>query len=544
MVDFFFKEAGLREKLRTALRHCPDMERALSRIYLQRGGPRDLLAIQAGLVAAQSIHAMLHTGAGWLPRALEALQQALVGHEALSQELAQAIRPDCGLFARDGNFVAEGYSRELDDVRVLRDQGKQHIAALQLEYQEQTGIGSLKIRYNNVLGYYVEVTPLHQQKMGDGFIHRQTLAGAVRFTTVKLGELERAISEAADKALKRELEIFDALSAQVLAAAEPLTQAARALAVVDVAAANAELAYTRRYHRPVLDNSLAFTIHAGRHPVVEAHLSQQAEAGFIHNQCDLGDAQRLWLLTGPNMAGKSTFLRQNALIVILAQMGCFVPAESAHIGVVDRLSSRVGAADDLARGHSTFMVEMIETATILNQSTARSLVILDEIGRGTATFDGLSIAWSVVEYLHNTIRCRGLFATHYHELTLLKDTLPSLACYNMRVKEWQGKVIFMHEVVEGCADRSYGIHVAALAGLPEAVLERARTVLGALEEQQVKPMVQKLVEGLPLFSAAPAAKPLPARNAVSDYLGALTPDELSPKAALEEIYKLKKLLEE
>jgi DNA mismatch repair protein MutS len=321
--------------------------------------------------------------------------------------------------------------------------------------------------------------------------------------------------------------------------------AGRALAALDVAAALADLATSGHYARPVLSNEPAFSIRGGRHPVVEAALLRQGGAGFVPNDCDLGTERRLWLLTGPNMAGKSTFLRQNALIAVMAQAGSFVPAESATIGIVDRLFSRVGAADDLARGRSTFMVEMVETAAILNQATSKSLVILDEIGRGTATFDGLSIAWAFVEHLHEVNRCRTLFATHYHELTSLAQKLPALSCHSMRVKEWQGKVVFLHEVAPGAADRSYGIHVAQLAGLPGAVIARAQEVLHTLERGEQAGALARLVDDLPLFAAAPAGAAGAAGVEPSEIevrLAAVQPDELTPREALEALYELRRLL--
>ncbi|MGB1539359.1 MAG: DNA mismatch repair protein MutS, partial [Rickettsiales bacterium] len=345
------------------------------------------------------------------------------------------------MLARDGNFIREGYHSALDEFRILRDESRRLIAGLQSKYQQETGINALKIKHNNVLGYFIEITSAHEKKVLESFIHRQTLANNMRYSTVELSELERKISEAADKSLRLELEIFDTLVADVFDRADTITLAARAIAGIDVALGLAELAVSENYTRPTMDDSTAFAIEGGRHPVVELHLQKEGASAFVGNGCNLEDKHRLWLLTGPNMAGKSTFLRQNALIAILAQMGSFVPADKAHIGVVDKLFSRVGAADDLARGRSTFMVEMVETATILNNATDRSLVILDEIGRGTATYDGLSIAWAVVEYLHNVNRCRALFATHYHELTVLAETLPALSPHTMKVKDWKGEVV-------------------------------------------------------------------------------------------------------
>jgi DNA mismatch repair protein MutS len=418
------------------------------------------------------------------------------------------------------------------------------IASLQARYAGETGIKSLKIRHNNILGYFIEVGAQHApQLQADpaSYRHRQTVANAMRFTTPELATLEQRIAAAAERAIAIETGIFEALAAAVLEAGPAIATIATAAAALDVAAALAELAERRRYVRPIVDSSTSFKIEGGRHPVVEAVLEDQALGAFIANDCDLSsDGKRLWLLTGPNMAGKSTFLRQNALIVILAQMGSFVPARRAHIGAVDRLFSRVGAADDLARGRSTFMVEMVETAAILNQATARSFVILDEIGRGTATFDGLSIAWAVVEHLHEQNRCRTLFATHYHELTALAARLPHLANATVKVREWQGEVIFLHEVVPGAADRSYGIQVARLAGLPPQVTARAAEVLGLLEKSDQSAAHRVLADDLPLFSAArPQAAIGPGPSEVERKLAAIAPDDLSPREALAALYDLK-----
>ncbi len=395
-----------------------------------------------------------------------------------------------------------------------------------------------------MLGYFVEMSAKQADNMPAGadgpFIHRQTMANAVRYTSVELNDLEGRIARAAEQAVSLELTLFDDLVGEVVGMAEPIGRAASALATVDVVAALAELAVDARYSRPVVDDGVEFEIRGGRHPVVEATLSAGRQGSFVANDCNLADGQSLWLLTGPNMAGKSTFLRQNALIAILAQIGSYVPAEAARLGVVDRLFSRVGAADDLARGRSTFMVEMVETATILNQAGERALVILDEIGRGTATFDGLSIAWAVIEHLHEVNRCRALFATHYHELTALAAKLGNLACYTMRVKEWRGDVVFLHEVAPGAADRSYGIHVGQLAGLPAAVIERAERVLETLENGEQSSAVTHLADDLPLFAALesrPAAHP--PSSPVQQMLADVNADELTPRAALELIYRLK-----
>jgi DNA mismatch repair protein MutS len=551
-VAAFVNESDRRADLRARLKAVPDLARALSRIAVGRGGPRDLAAIRDGIFAAADIAERLAAPAH-VPRDIAQALGALRRPDAtLAAELARALAEELPAFRRDGGFVRAGHEQALDDARALRDESRRVIAALQVRYAETTGIRSLKIRHNNVLGYFVDVTAQHGEKLlaaplNATFIHRQTLAGQVRFTTTELGELEAKIANAAERALALELEIFDRLATSVTAASTAIKEAADALAVVDVAAALASLAVERDYERPEVDASLAFAITGGRHPVVEQSLANDG-GPFVANDCDLsppesdGKAGRIWLVTGPNMAGKSTFLRQNALIVVLAQMGSFVPARAAHIGVVDRLFSRVGAADDLARGRSTFMVEMVETAAILNQAGERALVILDEIGRGTATFDGLSIAWATIEHLHQSNRCRALFATHFHEMTALAAKLPRLHNATMRVKEWQGEVVFLHEVVAGAADRSYGIQVAKLAGLPPSVIERAKLVLAQLEAEDRTSPAHRLIDDLPLFAAArPAAEPQhdAVLTAVVDALAALYPDEMSPREAIEALYALK-----
>ncbi|HFC05136.1 MAG TPA: DNA mismatch repair protein MutS, partial [Rhizobiales bacterium] len=469
-------------------------------------------------------------------------------------QLRAALDDELPAITRDGGFIRPGFSADLDENRKLRDESKQVIAGLQKQYADLTGIKALKIKHNNVLGYFVDVSAqygkaLMEEPLNATFIHRQTLANAMRFTTTELGQLEQKIQAAAGRAIAIELEIFSTLVARVCAKADEISLRAAAIAGLDVFAALAELAVVRRYNRPVVDNSLSFEINAGRHPVVEAALKKTGESDFIANDCNLsGNAhdgeKSIWLLTGPNMAGKSTFLRQNALIALMAQTGSFVPAEHAHIGIVDRLFSRVGAADDLARGRSTFMVEMVETATILNQASSRSLVILDEIGRGTATFDGLSIAWGCVEYLHEVNKCRALFATHFHELTSLSSKLDNIGNATMKVREWKGDVVFLHEVGPGAADRSYGIQVAKLAGLPEAVIERASDVLKTLEEKRSRSDKSEAIDDLPLFNAprpvsitSQPAKP----SAAMEKLAEIFPDEMTPRQALDALYQLKAL---
>ncbi len=551
-VSHFVETPSLRQDVRRRLAAMPDLDRALGRLVIGRGGPRDLAAIRDGFSAAAGLAAVLaeDQSIGGLPDGLARTRDLLAMTDlALSSALSLALGEELPLLARDGGFVKPGYSAELDENRTLRDDTRQVIAGLQGRYADITGTKSLKVRHNNVLGYFIEVSAqaaaaLQTPEHAALFIHRQTVASAVRFVTTELAELDRRIAAAAERALAVELDIFGRLVEQVASRRDLISDIAAAAAALDAASGLAELAEQRRYVRPKLDSSTAFVIRAGRHPVVEAALQDQASGSFVANDCDLsGEAKRLWLVTGPNMAGKSTFLRQNALIVILAQMGSFVPADSVHLGAVDRLFSRVGAADDLARGRSTFMVEMVEAAAILNQATERSFVILDEIGRGTATYDGLSIAWAAVESLHGVNRCRALFATHYHELTALAARLEHLANATVRVREWQDDIIFLHEVVPGVADRSYGIHVARLAGLPPAVIARAQKVLDKLERGDARSTHKALIDDLPLFAAAAPAEPRITRDrAVEKALAGVAPDELSPREALALVYHLKSLL--
>jgi len=546
-VEFFVADATARAEVRERLEAAPDLARSMARLVVARGGPRDLAAIRDGIVAAAALAAELEKRANLAAELAQVVRALRRLDPALAHELDAALAEELPHLKRDGGFVRDGSNAALDEARALRDESRRVIAALQARYADATSVRALKIRHNNVLGYFVEVTAQHGERLmapplNATFIHRQTLAGQVRFTTTELGALEAKIASAADRALGIELETFDKLAAAVTAAAARIKEAAEALAVLDVAAALAQVAVERHYVRPQLDASLDFVIEGGRHPVVEQALTGDG-GPFVANDCDLSPPPsaahgRIYLVTGPNMAGKSTYLRQNALIAILAQMGSFVPARRAKIGAVDQLFSRVGAADDIARGRSTFMVEMVETAAILNQAGERALVILDEIGRGTATFDGLSIAWATIEHLHETNRCRALFATHFHELTALAANLPRLFNATVRVKEWQGDVVFLHEVVPGAADRSYGIQVAKLAGLPPAVIERAKVVLAKLEaEDRASP---RDFDELPLFAATPrASSPRAAADTLIAALAAIHPDEMSPRDALEALYALK-----
>ncbi|MCB8840804.1 DNA mismatch repair protein MutS [Aurantimonas sp. VKM B-3413] len=547
----FLGDADIRRKLRRTLAGLPDWERALSRLALGRGGPRDLAAIQGGLTAALALGDDL--SALDLPAELAEARGALESlPRALHQALSEALVDSAPVQKRDGGFVREGAEPALDEARALREDSRKVIAELQGRYASETGVRNLRIKHNNVLGYFVEVGEAQAKALttGEGagrFIHRQTMASAMRFTSAELSELEARIAGAAAEALRLELEIFDRLAGGVLSEAEALQRGAQALAVLDVSAALAELAVAEDWTQPLVDDSLAFCVEAGRHPVVEAALKAGSGDPFVANDCDLspkepGGKGALWLLTGPNMGGKSTFLRQNALIAVLAQIGSFVPAARAHVGIVDRLFSRVGASDDLAEGRSTFMVEMVETAAILNQAGERALVILDEIGRGTATYDGLSIAFAAVEHLHEVNRCRAIFATHFHEMTALAGRLARMHNATMRAKEWEGEVVFLHEVASGVADRSYGIQVARLAGLPAAVVERARHVLKELERGEQGEKRTAFIDDLPLFSAAarrsePAAAP--AETALHEALSSLDPDAMTPRDALEALYRLK-----
>jgi DNA mismatch repair protein MutS len=547
-VAFLVEEQRLREDMRTALSAAPDLARALSRLSLGRGGPRDLIAVKQGLEAARLIATLIARTDPpvEIAKASAALgARAQGGFSALITLLGEALNAEPPMLARDGGFVARGFDPGLDAALTLRDESRRVIAGLEARYREMTNVRSLKIRHNNVLGYFIETAPsggdaILASPNAAEFIHRQTIASAVRFTTGELADLDSRIARARDEALARELEIFDELSAKTLARAADVASAAEALAALDVAASFAILAVEDDYVRPRVDNSLAFAIEGGRHPVVEQAARRAGASGFIANDCLIGEAEeaRLWLVTGPNMAGKSTFLRQNALLAILAQAGGFVPARAAHIGVADRVFSRVGAADDIARGRSTFMVEMVETAAILNQAGARSLVVLDEIGRGTSTFDGLSIAWAAIEHLHDRNRCRGLFATHYHELTALAGALPRLRNVSMRVREYKGDVVFLHEVGGGPADRSYGVAVARLAGLPPAVVARAGELLKTFEKDGKR---ARTIDELPLFASAPETPP--AKDALREALARFDPDRMSPREALAAIYELKSLSE-
>jgi DNA mismatch repair protein MutS len=546
-VAFFVNEPEFRKALRAGLARAPDIARAASRLSLQRGGPRDLAAIRLGLTLAQDIATLFAARAETPAEIATDVEELARADRALEQRIAQVLAEDIPLDKRAGGFIARGVDEALDEARDLRDESRKVVASLQARYVELTETRQLKIKHNNFLGFFLELPQAQGERLlrapfDEIFQHRQTMADAMRFSTRELVELEAKIASAADRALARELALFDELSGAVLAQTQALQRLGEVLARLDVTAGFAEVATRKNWTRPHVDASLDFEITGGRHAVVEASLEAQGRA-FAPNDCDLSadpparSGGKIAVVTGPNMAGKSTFLRQNALIAILAQAGSFVPAESARIGVVDRLFSRVGAADDLARGRSTFMVEMVETAAILNGAGPRSLVILDEIGRGTATFDGLSIAWASIEHLHEVNRSRALFATHFHELTQLTKRLPRLVNLTMKVTDHAGEIVFLHEVVKGAADRSYGVHVAELAGLPPSVVTRAHEILAELEAADRKNPVETLIDDLPLFASAPQSAKAP--EALRAALAEIDPDALTPREALAALYALK-----
>lgn len=549
MIEFLIIQEQARMDIQKKLGKIPDLQRALSRLMIGRGSPRDLGAIHLGLSQAMAIKEIISPQL-MVPNALKGLLMELGYHQPLIERLAKALTASLPLDAKEGGFIVEGYHQELDKWRHLRDDSRQEIAILENQYRDLVSLPNLKIKYNNILGYYIETTTVQAQKLFDHpdkiFIHRQTMAGAVRFMTTELGELQQKIFQAADKALALEIQLFQDLVQEIKSQAEMIQKTADSLAQIDVITALASLAVEQIYCRPLVDQSLSFDIKGGRHPVVEHSLMKQGKS-FIANDCNLSGGQQLWLITGPNMAGKSTYLRQNALIAVLAQIGSFVPATHAKIGVVDKLFSRVGAADDLARGQSTFMVEMLETAAILNQATDRSLIILDEIGRGTSTFDGLAIAWAVLEHLHDLLQSRCLFATHYRELAGLGKKLTAMREYCFKLKEWQETIVFLHQLIPGVADKSYGIDVARLAGVPKTVIARARKILIILENNESKKNLNLLPDRLPLFSDMQLSvdkgeKEESSPSILEEAFLKLDVDSLSPRQALEKLYELQKLV--
>ena len=542
LVGHFHDDQNHREMVRVTLRASYDVGRALGRLVAGRGGPRDLAQLRDGLVSAAALRVELERKSE-RPQLLETLLPELGGHAALTDRLSAALVAEPPVDAAKGGYIAESYDPALDALRTASSDGRRAIAALESRYREATGVASLKIRHNAVLGYHVEVSARHADRLmapDSGFTHRQTLAGVVRFNSPDLHAEASRVVEAGGHALAAEAAHLELLTAMAVAASDRIGITADAVARIDVAAGNAARAAEGNYCAPRLKEDPCLEIQGGRHPVVEAALAHSGER-FIANDLSLGPNDRLWLITGPNMGGKSTFLRQAALIVLLAQAGCFVPAARAKIGLVDRLFSRVGASDNLARGRSTFMVEMVETAAILAQATPRSLVILDEIGRGTSTYDGLAIAWAVVEAMHDEVKARTLFATHYHELTRLSDRLDALSLHHVRAREWKGDLVLLHELAEGPADRSYGIAVARLAGLPPAVVARAKSVLAKLEAgRDATGGIAAGLDDLPLFAAA---EPQVAADPLAEAIEAIHPDQLSPREALDALYALKRIAE-
>jgi DNA mismatch repair protein MutS len=530
-------------RLRAALRTAPDLARALGRLSLSRGGPRDLAAVRDTLAAAHEAAAALD---GPLPETLAAVHALLATALPIQATLTEALADPAPLRIDDGAAIRSGYDGELDAHRSLRDDSRRVLASMQLDYAQKYGVASLKIRHHSQLGYVIEVpnTAVEALRAFPELALRQGMANGARFTEPTLSDLDRRITEAGDRAAKREKLVFGHLTEATLTQADNLAARADAIALLDVAQSAASLATSGTWCRPVVTDDDAFLIRGGRHPVVETALA--GLAAFVPNACDLSPERRVLLLTGPNMAGKSTFLRQNALMAVLAQGGLPVPAEEARIGIVDRLFSRVGAADDLARGRSTFMVEMTETAAILNQAGPRSLVVVDEIGRGTSTTDGLAIAWAVLEAIHSSIRCRTIFATHFHELAQLAERMPRISPHTMRVKEWRGSVVFLHEVAEGAAGRSWGVHVAELSGVPKSVVRRAASLLSALEKQSGPLAVGGALGALPLFAAAAAPDNVEEAAQTDDELrqtlAGIDPDRLTPREALDALYRLKALL--
>lgn len=520
-VEWFLSHTSFQDALTLTLKECPDGERVLARLSSSRGGPRDLVAIKNVLEIAQTLFNLFKDQNSPFSLSFSELGSVL----PLREKLEKSLSDSPPFLAREGGFIRSGYSSELDELMFFRDESQKMIAALQSKYVLETRISTLKIKYNNILGYYIEITSLHKDKAPPSFIHRQTLANNMRFSTPELMEIQEKLMGASEQALSLELNLFQDLVQDVLQQQETISRIIRSISDLDLISSFATLATQYRYVRPTLRDDRHLSIKKGRHPTIEAILKEK-NAPFVPNDCLMDDSQYLLLLTGPNMAGKSTYLRQNALIILLAQMGSYVPAEEAQIGIVDRLFSRVGAGDDLTKGRSTFMMEMIETASILNQATDKSFVILDEIGRGTSTYDGVSIAQATAEYLHNVNKCRTLFATDYHEMTELEESLPHLKCYTMSVKEWEGTVIFLHTIVLGKANQSYGVHVAALAGMPKSVIVRAEAILQSLEFKGHLPQ------------NAASTKP-PSLSPLLSALNTIDPNSLSPKQALEILYQLK-----
>ncbi len=558
MIDFFIQNSDIRNNLRILLKEVSDLEKTITRMSLNRCPPKEMFELGTTLSYLPKIKNLIYNISkdnivlNKIPQEIDNYLSSIADFSVLVTEIAEALQDYDKLPNKLGisEFIRDGYNANLDHLRNIRENQKKSIEALEQKYIQETNISNLKIRYTSVLGYFIEVPTKMAADMIQlpQFIHRQSVLSGARFTTVELNEMEQELNTADDKAIALEVNLYNNLIDKILCATSDIYDVASVIAELDIASSLADLAIEKKYCRPIVDNSLDFIIKDGRHPVVERSIEKSFVGTFVSNDCDLGNnGNKIWLLTGPNMAGKSTFLRQNAIIVIMAQLGSYVPCSYAKIGIVDKIFSRVGASDDLSRGRSTFMVEMVETATILNQATERSFVILDEIGRGTATYDGLSIAWSVVEHLHEINKCRALFATHYHELTVLSNKLKHLSLHCMKIKEFNGNVVFLHQVVNGAADRSYGIHVAKLAGLPKIVISRSEQILQSLEQNPSKVSITNIENDLPLFSVLKEKiekqeEDLNKTNPALELLKETDPDILTPREALDKIYELKKLL--
>lgn len=527
-VECLYKNDDARGHIIAMLKQCPDIERAMARIFIQRGSPKDLASIRDGLyIATQLTNVLMNLGTE-MSDGLRTQVTQMCEFTDLISVLSSALSDNPSYTLRDGGFIKAGFDIQLDNLRDLKENSDMNLNSIQERYRKVSGVNNLKITKNNIIGYYIEVPVSQAAKMSeDVFIHKQTLGTSARFTTIELREMEAEINTCDQKISSLEISIFEELASSVCSVAEQISLVAQAIAVIDVTATLALIAKERAYVKPIVNNDLDFLIKDGKHPIVMQSIGEK----FVENESNLTEDNHTWLITGPNMAGKSTFLRQNALICIMAQIGSFVPASMAKIGVVDKLFSRIGAGDDISRGQSTFMVEMNETAAILNNATKRSLIILDEIGRGTSTFDGLSIAWSVIEYIHLNIGCRTFFATHYHELVELESTLSGFLCHTMDVKEWQDSIIFMHKIVKGRADRSYGVHVAELAGVPKFVTNRAKEVLKVLEAEKDK--------ALGCNSIIPANKTDVLSEEIIEILKNCDIDSLTPRNAFDILYKLK-----
>ena len=550
MIDFLIDSNTVRESIRKILKSSADIDRAKARVILSRGGPRDLESIKLGIEGAHNLDNILDNKKfEKFPKDFIVLKKHLNRCSELLNLLKSILSENLPLFVKDGGFVKKGYSKELDEVCSFRDQSRQHILEMEVEERAKTGLTSLKIKYNNVIGYFFEVTQLQKKKFleiknAERFIPRQSLKGAARFVTEALSRLSESISNAAEQAIEIELRIFEEIKSLINAQHDALANISYTLSRLDVASSLAEVSILHNFVRPNILDDQNLEIIGGRHPSVELVMQKNGENKFFSNDCHLDQEDKIWLLTGPNMAGKSTFLRQNALITILAQSGSFVPAEKASIGIVDSLFSRVGSSDDLASGRSTFMVEMLETAAILNQAGKKSLVIMDEVGRGTSTYDGLSLAWSILEHLHNTSHSRTLFATHYHELTKLSETLPSLSCHTMQVKEWENKVIFLYTVMSGVAKGSYGIHVASLAGIPNSVLRRAKKILQEFETSGTRNNLSKEEKEVSTSKFIKTNNKTEIINNLINDMSVINLDALSPKEALDKLYTYVKKIKE